>query len=223
MPTLRHLLLPLLLAPLFAAAEPRWSVQTTPGLFDSNEEDGIDDCNMLTYLISNTSTPGDANNLVTFAVPAGSNHGVYLAAAPEGWNTEILPDRTIFRGNGNYIPPNSSSDFYLYSTLIGVNTNAWAEGDARGPPDDQDFPPVRVSVPAALPPRLTALAPAANGVWLALSDLVVPRSSNTVQFAASPTGAWHATACFVGTAPATNLWLPGRTSRAFFRVTSRQW
>ncbi len=103
-----------------------------------------------------------------------------------------------------------------YSTLIGAGSG-WAEGesDLNGP-----FAPISVQIPAALPPRLTSLAPATNGVWLGLADLVVPRSSNMVLRAASPTGTWESVVTFTGASPSTNLWLPGAAPRAFYRVRS---
>ncbi|MDD5706743.1 MAG: hypothetical protein PHR35_12545 [Kiritimatiellae bacterium] len=216
MPTLRHLL-QFLLAPLLATAELRWSVQSWRSVADFNGDPW--DESEYVYLLSNLSTPGDANNLISFTVPAGSDRGVYSAAAPTGWDPEILPDCTLFHNNGNYIAPNDSNNFYLYSTLIGTGSG-WADGwsDLNGP-----FPPFSVQIPAALPPRLTALASATNGVWLGLADLVVPRSSNTVLRAASPTGTWDAVVTFPGASLTTNLWLPGAAPRAFFRVRSEQW
>jgi hypothetical protein len=158
MPTLRHLLLPLLLlVPALALAELRWSVQTwrTVGNFDDDSPGN--ECEYV-YLVSNLSTLNE--NLVTFTVFAGSNQGVqdpnegltpdddnYLLLVPEGWTYEILDESVVFRGNGNCIVPGNVNPvlFCLYSTLIGVNTNAWAEGVSayNGP-----FAPARVSVPA---------------------------------------------------------------------------
>lgn len=76
MTRLRHLL-PLLLAPLLATAEQRWSLLVSGWIEDLSEN-----YRGYMYLVSNQSTPGDANNLVSFTVPAGSNRGVYGAAAP---------------------------------------------------------------------------------------------------------------------------------------------
>lgn len=145
MPTLHHLLLPLLLAPALALAELRWSVETSRYIDNWNGWAGIYECSEYVYLVS--LDEGITCTLSTFTVPAGSDLGVYDAAAPEGWESHILPDCTVIHvtTGGVPIPATGGATFYLYSTLIGVNTNAWAEGVSayNGP-----FAPARVSVPA---------------------------------------------------------------------------
>jgi hypothetical protein len=211
--------LPLLLAPVLALAGPTWIVGCYGGT-TYDDETGIANGSEFIYEVWNTSPSGDANNLVTVTIPAGSGHGVCDTQVPTGWSAEIQPDRTTFCGNGMYISPSGVCLFQIYSTLLG-HTNAWAEGesDGHGP-----FAPFLVSIPAPVPPVVAGVSVDTNGVWLALADVVVPRSSNTVLRADTRTGPWSTTVCFVGTASTTDLWVGGAApASAFYRVSSRQW
>lgn len=224
---IRRWIAALLLLPmgwLHADADPRWTVLSWWGnLWDGDDEGAPIVGSRFVYLVRNTSPPGAAYSLVTFTVPAGSDLGVSSAASDwEDGIADIQPDRTVFSGRKG-IAPTGSLTFYLYSTLVGVNTNAWADAmsDLWGP-----FAPTPVWVPAPVPPVLTGVQPTSTGAWLTVSSLVWA-SINAVQRSQSVTGGWHNVACFVasgdsGYPASTNLFLPGTASNGFFRVRSWQ-
>ncbi len=169
------LFLLLLLAPVAHAGVPAWRIDSSFAFIDV-DEDGIADRTRFTYLVTNTSPPGDANNLISITFGTGSVCGVYEAAGPVGWLSDIQTDRTVFSGNGKLLKPNAPGvNFYLYSRYLGT-----AQGAAEAASlDDGPFPTLAVTLPA---PRSASLAaPAAatgpggtNRVTLAVASPDAP-------------------------------------------------
>ncbi len=148
-----------------------WSVDSVCGYFDW-DEDGAVDHTRFTYIVLNTSTPGDANNLVSFTVFAGADRGVWLARHPEGWLADILADRTVFSGNGNYIAPNGEHTFELYSRLTRTAVGV-AQAMRSGSPEFPYVPfptTLAVAVPAHAPPALALARAATNAFAVAVSS-----------------------------------------------------
>lgn len=97
--------------------------------------------NVLTieYFVQNTSPLGDANNLIRFTVPAGTNQGVYTASSPGAWTIAIYSDETVFAGDGGYIAPNSSDTFRLFSYFLSTSVGE-AGAVAAGFDSDPNVP-----------------------------------------------------------------------------------
>ncbi len=104
------------------------------------------------YDVQNTSTPGDANNLIEFSVSAGTAQGVYNTTAPSGWTAQIFDDYTLFSGNGSYIPPQNILPFVF--SIFSTHTNT-AQGAANavagGLGIPEPFPPLETLVPSEHP------------------------------------------------------------------------
>jgi len=125
-------------AELVKAAGVDWSIQASePVLFDYNH-DGINDAISITYIVTNTSDPGDANNMTSFGISAGSNQGINENMIAElfsdympGWYVSVGQNETIF--TGNYIAPSGSQNFYLYGNVPQITTGtATAMSEAHG-------------------------------------------------------------------------------------------
>ena len=110
---------------------------------------------LISYLVSNDSVTGEHNNMINFTLPAGSDEGVYVAAAPSGWNITINTVCTLFEGNGSVITPGSEGLFQLYSTDLNIHQD-FAEADAVGPEQSITFDPVQVDVPGEYERTLSA-------------------------------------------------------------------
>ena len=133
-----------------------------------------------TYNILNLSEEGDANNLISLTLAAGSNQGVYNATRPTGWTFTIYLDTTVFLGNGNYIPPNDNDNFGLYSiyhnTSLGT-ANATSEGTAGNP--NIPFPQLNnITLPSASIPEPTTLSLILAGAGAYLLGRRKPRPGN---------------------------------------------
>jgi hypothetical protein len=107
------------------------------------------------YFVSNTSNPGDANNLIQFSVSAGSSHGVYDAGAASGsWTATINYDNTIF--SGGIISPGGANTFSIYSTYTNTTTGT-ANAVAEGNPIPENFPSQSVPIPVIPEPTTLVL------------------------------------------------------------------
>lgn len=136
----------LLICSQVAWGELSWTVTVTQSFDDFDEEHPGNEC-LISYIIRNTSSAGDANNLISYTVPAGTNQGVYIATKPTGWISTKNANDTRFDGNGNYIPPGNQNSFRLYSYSLHVGRGT-ASAVAS---DDDPFPPLTVEVPTEVP------------------------------------------------------------------------
>ncbi len=144
--------IPIILAAFSLAAqqEPAWTVNTTinPLFMD---EDEIADGTEFVYTVSNTSPGGDANNLISFTIGAGSNQDVFNVRSPLGCRVEVCADKTVF---GNVcVSPQNSADFYFWTTFQGT-AQATASAESLDI-EDCDFPVLTVPVPAHARPTIT--------------------------------------------------------------------
>jgi len=124
-----------------------WDVSATPVVADW-DAGNLGDELRVTYLVYNTSSLGDANNLIQFSVNAGSNHGVYNATAPSGWTASIFDDSTSF--SGSYIPPKSDDIFRIFSYHT-QTTPGIASAIAGGGGFPEPFPEKNTIIPIPEP------------------------------------------------------------------------
>lgn len=135
-----------------AKADLNWMV--TPNVSYGNYDPGHPrNESIFSYLVQNTSSPGDANNLISFTLTAPADMQIFDYELPEGWNYEINGNSMTFNGNGNYIPPGNQDFFRVYSYHLSSaqgTANATAVGTGEFP--NQPFPQLNdISVPSAIP------------------------------------------------------------------------
>jgi len=130
----------------FVYAEPTMTI-------DTDIYTGADFGFIGSYTVTNTSEQAEHNNMIEFALPAGTNQGVYNAVAPTGWLLTINSDNTVFTGNGNYIAHGNQELFELYSTDLNIHQN-YAEAMAEGVTTPVPFNSVQTDVPGEFPRTL---------------------------------------------------------------------
>jgi hypothetical protein len=108
------------------------------------------------YLVTNTSDPGDRNNMIQFTLPAGINQGVYDATMPNGWTFGINSNNTVFDGAGHFIAPGAQGLFELYSIDLNKHTDL-ASAIAEGVGSHVNFNTVQVDVPGVPEPATLVL------------------------------------------------------------------
>lgn len=148
----------------------------------------------IAYTVENTSAPGDANNLIEFAVPAGTNQGVMPGIMHEpDWTITVEAERTVFSG---VLPPGESKVFDVYSSvlsLVPAHASAAANGGGAG---NVPFPPVPVEVPGSVGLKVTGIAavPVGGGMEVTLEASVeggrLLPGSIEVEHCALPQGPW---------------------------------
>ena len=108
------------------------------------------------YTVLNNSDSGDAYNLIEFSLSAGFLQGVYNVTKPTGWDFTIGENVTTFFGN--YIPPDDSANFSLYSYFTST-AQGTANATSFGGGIPQPFPQLNnITLPSASIPEPTTLS-----------------------------------------------------------------
>ncbi len=138
-----------------AGAELIWAIDEPTIIIEELVPENPGPESSFTYNVRNLSTPGDANNLLSFSLTAPTDMRLFYAEGPgENWTHSISPSgNTItFSGNGSYIAPNSSDTFRIFS----YNTQT-ATGTANAISLDNG-PFISQSVPIPVIPEPMTLA-----------------------------------------------------------------
>ncbi len=138
--------------PIGARGELAWEIispSVSYGHYDEDNPEALLSC--FTYVVQNNSSPGDANNLISFSILAPPNLGIFYVELPAGWSFDNSSGHTVqFSGNGGYIAPNSSDTFRIFSTHTNTAQGA-ANAVAEGDPLPEPFPPLETLVPREHP------------------------------------------------------------------------
>lgn len=105
------------------------------------------------YKVSNYSSENiPDNNLIELIVPAGANQGVYAALEnSDSWDIQIEANRTVFSGDGEFIPVLSNLIFSVFVPEIQPEGTGFLEASAAGNGGTLAFNSVQVICPITIP------------------------------------------------------------------------
>ncbi len=152
-----------LLSPRGANAVPIMTVGSELLIGDwDDEHPGYEAC--FAYYLRNVSEPGDINNLLSFSLPAGSDHDVfYVLHGSHFSSVEIEAEQTIFQG---LLRPGEGVGIEVYTYMLTVGADL-ATALATGGVYPEPFNPVLVDVPRPL----SAAVPEPGSVMLVLGGV----------------------------------------------------
>ena len=166
----------LALWPAPAGADLQWDIpdpDISIGDFDAGHA-GLE--SLYAFTIQNLSTPGDANNLISFTLTAPSDMQLFYIEPPDGWSYDNAGASVSF--NGNYIPPGNQLTLNIYSYFTSTSLGT-ANATSRGETEPTPFPQLNnITLPSASIPEPTTLSLILAGAGAYLLGRRKPRPGN---------------------------------------------